>query len=269
MAPHAEEVLKGLWNGYASLAPDAARVHSLLRARGDTVVNDHVAFRTLNLPGVDMSTLVRPFVALGWVEQPDRYAFEDKCLQARWLLHANAELPKVFVSELLVEHMPVDVAELLGRLVAQVPRDLPGTTAWLTAGRPWAAVSIREYQRLLEVSEYAAWVAAFGICANHFTVLVNALKSFPSLADLNAFLMENGFELNGAGGLIKGSAAVLLEQSSTMANTLDWPFADGTLAIRSCYHEFACRHPDPATGRLYQGFVPSSANRIFESTHTR
>jgi hypothetical protein len=36
--------------------------------------------------------------------------------------------------------------------------------------------------------------------------------------------------------------------------------------IPTCYYEFARRYP-LADGRLYQGFVAASADRIFESTH--
>ena len=36
--------------------------------------------------------------------------------------------------------------------------------------------------------------------------------------------------------------------------------------IPTCYYEFALRHRD-ADGRLYEGFVAKSADRIFESTH--
>ncbi len=39
--------------------------------------------------------------------------------------------------------------------------------------------------------------------------------------------------------------------------------------IPSCYYEFALRHPDPATGRLFPGFVTPSADRIFESTDSQ
>ena len=54
--------------------------------------------------------------------------------------------------------------------------------------------------------------------ANHFTVLVNDLTTFKNLLELNAFLKSNGFKLNSAGGEVKGSREVFLEQSSTLAD---------------------------------------------------
>jgi hypothetical protein len=74
--------------------------------------------------------------------------------------------------------------------------------------------------------------------------------------------------MNASGGEIKGTPGELLEQSSIMARRLPWPFADGeTHDIPTCYHEFARRYPDPETGRLYEGFIARSADKIFESTN--
>jgi hypothetical protein len=132
------------------------------------------------------------------------------------------------------------------------------------AGRPWQ-LRRAEYNSLLIESEYAAWVAAFGFRVNHFTVSVNALTTFPDLLSLNAFLIDHGFTLNEAGGVIKGTPADLLEQSSTRADSIEVDFTDAQLRIPSCYYEFARRYPLPS-GELFHGFVPTSADKIFEST---
>jgi hypothetical protein len=131
----------------------------------------------------------------------------------------------------------------------------------------WQAVRQEDYERFYSLSEYAAWTAAFGIQVNHFTVLVNELKTVSSLEELNQLLMNEKFILNSAGGAIKGTPAELLEQSSTQANRVEWKFSNGvSRPIMSCYYEFARRYPDPSTGRLFQGFIPKSADKIFEST---
>jgi hypothetical protein len=83
---------------------------------------------------------------------------------------------------------------------------------------------------------------------------------------VTAWLADQGLRMNAAGGLIKGSPAELLEQSSTLADEVDVDFADGTARIPSCYYELARRHPD-ASGRLFQGFIARSADRLFESTN--
>jgi hypothetical protein len=135
------------------------------------------------------------------------------------------------------------------------------------AGRPWA-VSFTEYQTLLDESEYAAWVAAFGFRVNHFTVDVNSLSTFPDLHALDAFLVEQGFALNTSGGMVKGTVADRLEQSSTLADAIEVAFSDRKARIPSCYYEFARRYPLPS-GELFHGFVPASADKIFESTDVR
>ncbi|MBL9015743.1 MAG: DUF1338 family protein, partial [Myxococcales bacterium] len=124
------------------------------------------------------------------------------------------------------------------------------------------------YTALLAESEYAAWVAAFGFRVNHFTVDVNALTTFPDLVALNAFLVEHGFTLNESGGAIKGTRADCLEQSSTRADSIEVSFTDRSVRIPSCYYEFAKRYALPS-GELFQGFVPASADKIFESTDVK
>ena len=57
-------------------------------------------------------------------------------------------------------------------------------------------------------------------------------------------------------------------QSSTRADAVDVMFADGVFRVPSCYYEFARRYPLPS-GELFQGFVPTSANKLFESTDVR
>jgi len=121
---------------------------------------------------------------------------------------------------------------------------------------------------LLEESEYAAWVAAFGFRPNHFTVSINDLTEFENIKQVNQFIKDNGFSLNSSGGEIKGNVEAFLEQSSTMANTVEVQFSDASLKIPSCFYEFAIRHP-LSNGELFKGFVASSADKIFESTNNK
>lgn len=256
------ELLDALWRDYTATTPQAERIHRLLAERGEVVRNDHVALRTYNLPGLRIADLARPFEALGWQLQDDVYRFEDKKLVARYWRHPDRALPKVFISELCVEQLSAGGSQIVGGLVRQIPAEF-ALTPW--AGRPWQ-VRRAEYETLLLESEYAAWVAAFGFRVNHFTVDVNALTTFPDLQSLDAFLVDHGFGLNEAGGAIKGTPAQHLEQSSTLADTIAVDLAGETLRIPSCYYEFARRYPLPS-GELFQGFVPASADKIFESTN--
>jgi len=258
------ELLDALWRDYVATTPQAERIHRLLRARGEVVQNDHVALRTFQLPGIGIDALARPFEALGWKPQPDRYRFADKKLVARYWRHDDPALPKVFISELCVTELSAAANMIIDGLVAQLPPGFGTRPDLPWAGRPWRCRRA-EYESLLFESEYAAWVAAFGFRVNHFTVAVNALTTFPDLEALNAFLLDHGFTLNDAGGVIKGTPAQCLEQSSTRADSIEVDLAGEQVRIPSCYYEFARRYPLPS-GELFHGFVPASADKIFEST---
>ena len=260
------ELLDTLWRDYTATTPQAARIHRLLADRGEVVRNDHVALRTYGLAGLDIAALARPFEALGW--QPrDRYRFDDKHLVARYWQHADPALPKIFISELCVAELSPAVQQIIDRLIAQLPAGFAARHDLAWAGRPWR-LRRAEYDSLLHVSEYAAWVAAFGLRVNHFTVDVRALATFPDLAALCTFLKEHGFAMNESGGLVKGTPAERLEQASTLADRVAVAFDDGEALIPSCYYEFAKRYALPS-GELFHGFVPASADKIFESTDVK
>jgi hypothetical protein len=173
----------------------------------------------------------------------------------------------VFISELLVEQCSEALQSIVHRLVDNL--DPQATTAdnFLYSGRHWD-LDYPTYQHLLEESEYAAWLAAWGFRANHFTVSVNHLSQFRTLAEVNQRLKDEGYRLNSSGGEIKGSPEELLEQSSTMADRAEVRFADRAASIPSCFYEFALRYPK-ADGQLYSGFVAASADKIFESTDSK
>ena len=261
-----EDLFQRLWADYAAITPQAARIHELLRGRGEVIVNDHIALRTFDLPGLEIEVLDRAFVSAGY-SPAQSYEFPEKKLHAYHYEHPERSRPKIFISALRVDQLSDEAAGILEQLAAQVAPGADAHPTFAASGRHWP-IDRPTYERLARESEYAAWVAAFGLRANHFTVSVNHLTSFAGLADLNQFLIASGFALNDAGGAIKGSPAELLEQSSTLADQIDLEMADGVHRVPSCYYEFARRYPGP-DGALFQGFIPDSANRIFESTDRR
>ncbi|QYJ79317.1 DUF1338 domain-containing protein [Shewanella acanthi] len=258
-------LFSALWQDYIQMTPSAAKVHQLL-GQGKPIINDHIALRTFNIAKVNLEVLAKHFTSLGYKACGD-YKFEQKKLIAKHFEHPDPTLPKVFISELLVEEFSPSLQATIQGLIAQV--DVASTVAdnFIYSGRHWELDS-STYEILLEESEYAAWVAAFGYRANHFTVFINYLEGFDTLEAVNDTLKQAGFVLNTAGGEIKGSPEVLLEQSSTMADKIDVTFRDKTLAIPSCFYEFALRYPK-ADGELYTGFVAASADKIFESTNAK
>ncbi|MCL7943801.1 DUF1338 domain-containing protein [Marinobacter sp. ATCH36] len=253
-----------LWDNYCEVTPSAEDIHRLLDdTQGGEIVNDHIALRTYNLEKVNLDKLAAHFLALGYQEGGD-YHFEAKKLFAKHYEHPDPTAPKVFISELLVEQCSESLQAIIENLVNQMDPEAVTADDFLYSGRHWN-VDHSTYQALLGESEYAAWVAAWGFRANHFTVSINALSRFRTVAEINQVLKDNGYRVNSSGGEIKGSPEELLEQSSTMADRAKVQFADKAAAIPSCFYEFALRHPGP-DGRLYSGFVAASADKIFEST---
>ncbi|NNN45678.1 MULTISPECIES: DUF1338 domain-containing protein [unclassified Vibrio] len=258
-----DELFQALWADYTTrLCPSAQQVHQLLQ-EGFPLINDHIALRTFNIAPLGMNTLAQPFLALGYQACGD-YLFESKKLVAKHYEHSDPKQPKVFISELKVEACSAELQAIVAKLVAQVDMSRFDHVDFLYVGRLWD-LSFADYQILAKESEYAAWLAAHGYGANHFTVSVNQLKAFNQVKAVNDHLRQAGFTINEHGGEVKGTPEVLLEQSSTMADKVPVSFHEGVEVIPGGFYEFAKRYP-MVNGQLYQGFVAASADKIFEST---
>ncbi len=266
MSINLQQLFDSLWEAYLPLSPDAKAIHALFADNNGHVVNDHIALRTFNLPGIGISKMADPFLAAGYVEGGE-YTFPARKLYAKHFQHQDPTLPKVFISELLVEQLSENAGTLIRQLIEQLDSKPVKAFPLCLMGRPWQ-VSIRNYETLVRESEYAGWVAAHGFVANHFTVSVNHLGNNITLEQVNDKILKAGFAMNDSSGLIKGSPEVLLEQSSTLAGNIRVTFLDGEKVIPGCFYEFAKRYP-LRNGDLYQGFVVTSADKIFESTDRR
>ncbi len=260
-----KELFNHIWNNYLEVTPSALKIHDLL-STGDDLINDHVAYRTFNIAKVNMNKLADHLIALGYKECGE-YHFEAKKLYAKHYEHSDSTLPKVFISELLVEKFPQAIQDIIAKMVDAVDANATNKSSFLYSGTHWQ-VSYDDYQTLLAESEYAAWMAAWGYRANHFTVSINHLENFDDIANVNTAVKNGGFSLNTSGGEIKGDKTVMLEQSSTIADKAEVAFTDQTVLIPSCFYEFAKRYP-LANGKLYTGFVAASADKIFESTNAK
>jgi len=262
-----ETFFEHLWQQYTDINPQALAIHALLQARGETVVNDHVAMRTFNTEKLGIDRLSKTFEAMGYKNRGS-YDFTAKQLNAYHFEHQeNPNHPKIFISELITESFSDELQAIVKKIDDQVDADEVFDEDFLYTGRPWN-LSFTDYITLLRESEYAAWTAAFGYRANHFTVSINHLNTFFDIQSLNKFIIDNGFAMNESGGIIKGSPEQWLEQSSTMAPMVNLEFSDVNHLVPSCFYEFAKRFPMD-TGMLYQGFIAASADKIFESTHSK
>jgi len=259
------QIFGKLWTDYTAFNPSAQKILDLFTREGEKVINDHIAFRTLNDPRINIDVISRTFIDKGYVPQGE-YVFTDKHLFARhYEIPGNEEAPRIFISELILDEVSPFIRNAFRELLQQAGSKLEHTDNLIFSGNVFDPLSYETYTRFREESEYAAWFYVFGFRANHFTVSVNNLKKNNSLEKVNQLLVKNGFLLNTSGGEIKGSSREMLRQSSTMADIVSINFEEGTFDIPCCYYEFAQRYPLP-DGKLFSGFVAKSADKIFEST---
>lgn len=263
---HVQDFFNSLWHSYIAITPQAKKIHTLFQQQGEKVLNDHVAFRTFANSPISLDKLEPILNDLGFFAY-GAFAFEKKHLSAKCYKHQDASLPKIFLSELLTDELSDSVQAIIHKLIDQIPLGAVQSTNVFWQGRLWSKPTYAEYQTLAAESEYAAWLATIGLKANHFTVSVNSLKNFDTLESVNELLVKEGYELNTVGGLIKGSPDLYLEQSSTMADKIDFEFsANEQVAIPTCFYEFARRHLMP-DGTLFNSFIEGNADKIFDSTN--
>jgi len=258
-------IFNKLWEIYTKNNPTSKKVYDLFTNAGEKVLNDHIAFRTFNLPKINIDSIADFFIKNGYEYKQD-YHFKDKKLNAKHYEHSvNSLMPKIFISELIIEEFSDEFQQIIKDIYSQINFEKLDKDEIIYAGRLWGKPSYKIYERLRQESEYAAWLYYNGFVANHFTINVNELKIYDSLEKVNDFLKENDFQLNDSGGEIKGSKEELLEQSSIKADIIEGEFLEGIFQITGCYYEFAKRYPDN-NGKLYTGFIAKSADKIFEST---
>lgn len=263
------EVFDKLWQQYTHESPEVLRIYNLLKQNGEAVIaNDHIAFRTFDLSHINVTHLGKFFESMGYVAMGE-YEFPIKKLYARhYECKEDPSQPKIFISELKTREFSPYLQEHAQKCADSISKELLYSPELLYSGALWGPLDYEVYQKLLTESEYAAWLYVFGFRANHFTVAVNSLKKYTGLVDINQLLKDNGFSLNSSGGEIKGSESELLEQSSTIANKVIVKFIQGDFPVLNSYYEFAKRYP-MENGKLYQGFIANSADKIFESTNIK
>lgn len=264
-ADQLEAFFAALWRDYVAMTPSAERIHGLFAQDHPGLTNDHVAFRTFDCDPIGLERLEPHLIDLGY-RRFAPYRFEEKKLDAWGYVPSIPGPPRIFLSEIRTAELSRTAQSIVRRLCEEIDPSRVGDPSIFHAGVLWSLPTWTEYRALAEESEYAAWLAAIGLRANHFTISINSLGDSMSLESVVERVEAAGHRLNAAGGKLKGSPPELLEQASTLADRIRVRFGDGSEhAIPSCYYEFAKRYPAP-DGELYQGFVAASADRIFEST---
>ena len=286
-----EEVLNELMRRYTTRVPDVARVLDALTDAGyitsaGAIENDHIAFRTMGVPQLGIRSFEKIWLHYGY-RREDFYDFPAKKLNAYWYSPPEPRFPRIFISELRVDELSERAQRLIRSYTGEVEHD-PVDDIDLDDGqavgeflhRPlWRMPTWEDYGLLADESEYAAWVIYNRYYLNHFTISVHNLpEAVDTIPKFNDFVERHGIRLNDAGGKVKTSPDGLLRQSSTVAQTIASPFAEGDEhEISGSYVEFAERRPLPEYGHLpksqitremrREGFEAGNADKIFESTY--
>jgi len=285
-------VLEGLMRQYTERVPDVGIILDAMASEGiinspGAVENDHIAFRTMGVPKLGVSSFEKIFRHYGY-EKRDHYFFEGKKLDAWWYSPPRETDPRIFVSELRVGDLSEESQRIIKSYTDEVISD-PADDLNLNDGKAvdaflhtalWRTPTLSDYLTLLKESEYAAWVIYNRYYLNHFTISVHNLpEGYNTVSDFNIFLEKHGISLNTSGGKIKTSPDGGLIQSATVAQMIEAEFAGGErYKISGSYVEFAERRVLPEYMNLpvdqvsrknrRDGFEAANADKIFESTYT-
>lgn len=261
-----DQLSQQIWNNYIKKNPQAEQIHDLFNSMGEKIVIDHFGLRTFSHSAISLAHLSDFFSSYGYKES-GIYNFPAKKVFAKHYEHENVNYPKVFISELMIEQFSQRLQTIVQECIEKIPKDITNSERLLYSGVFWNPLSYKIYQELLSESEYAAWIYVFGFGASQFTMNINSLSQFNSIDEVNHFLLDHNFKINSIGGLVKGSIKEHLVQSSTIAKIKYIDFEEGSFPVPSSYYGFAKRYMLP-NGKLYTGFVATSADKIFESTHS-
>lgn len=259
-----KELFDSLWLKYFQGHEHVRKVYELFLEKESEVVNDHIALRTFDDEAVSIEKVSSKFKSLGY-HAKGMYVFKEKKLKACHFEHENEKYPLVFISAFDVKSLSISNRELVNNVLLKLRNRRLENEDLLMGGRLWEPISYKDYQNLRSESEYAAWLCAFGYIPNHFTVSLNHCEQLRDFDILIPYLKENNIVLNDSGGIVKGTKEDKLIQASTKADVVEVEFSDGKYKIPGCYYEFAKRYLLP-NGKLFRGFITTSADKIFEST---
>lgn len=288
----AQQLFLLLWQEYSTRVSYARTHTEMITAAGGTVINDHIAFRSLrlttNTPQGEINlgiAYLEPIIQFLGYEAVGEYFFTKTHLFARHYRHPQQtefDLPKLFISELIVDELPPDVIQLIEQTVANanfinspVPRsDISASDTKKIFTRPWEPPLHSVIQEVNKVTQYGAWVLLHGYAVNHFTGYVNRqdTPTYPDIDTTALGLANLGVPMKAE---IEGDIVCGLRQTATHAVTemvtviddisgrkiqIPWTYA---------YYEIAQRYLieiAPGQQKLFDAFLGNNAQHLFEMT---
>jgi hypothetical protein len=289
-----QQLWQKLWADYEQRVSYARVYEEMIHEVGGTVVNDHIAFRSLRLNvegrNLGIAYLESVVKVLGY-EVAGEYIFPDQKLYARHYRHPEQEkfdLPKLFISELMVELLPKPIAKMIEKTVRSGKLfDTWDLEHWVETAqinqlqkiftRPWPAPLKSVVEAVHEVSQYGAWVLLHGYAVNHFTGYINRQHApqYPDIESTAHALVQRGIPMKAT---IEGNVGSGLRQTATQAVTEMVPVHDDASGLLTripwpyAYYEIAERNVvevAPGQKSLFEGFLGPQARSLFEMTRKR
>lgn len=298
----AHQLWDKLWEDYSARVNYARIYQQAIAEAGGTMANDHIAFRSLRVSvntsqgkiNLGIEYIARIVEALGYSVAGELY-FPEQKLYARHYRHPEQErfdLPKLFISELIVDELPDQIAQLIwetvtARLVVETPPLEAIASAKTDAevepiaeqlksvfARPWNPPRRYLLETVNVATQYGAWVLLHGYAVNHFTGYINRQNApqYPDIESTAKALGDRGVPMKAE---IEGSPECGLRQTATQAvketvNVLDDSSGEAIqIPWTYAYFEIAERHPveiAPGQRALFDGFLGANATNLFEMT---
>ncbi|WP_156841060.1 2-oxoadipate dioxygenase/decarboxylase family protein [Novosphingobium aquimarinum] len=270
--------------------PTAARYVAEQRAKGEAIVLDHGALRTVDSHSGDLVPGYKGFSRflepLGY-EVGGLYPLPALKMTGRALVHRDMPeaIPQFFVSELHLSELPVAAQGAAARVFG-TSRDPIGNDAWTALealardgqidfdgavtilrdlvrafGRQHDVPTLADYETLLEHSREGAWIATEGNDFNHATTRV------PDVEQLSQDLRAAGYPMKEA---VEISRNGRVRQTAFLADKVRREFRteDGivTREVPGSFYEFISRDVDADKGALDLTFDSGNATGIFAVT---
>ncbi|MEH2246167.1 DUF1338 domain-containing protein [Nostoc sp.] len=290
---------KLLWQEYSTRVNHARTYQQMITTAGGTVANDHIAFRSLRLLvdspqgqfNLGIDHLGQLAEALGYMVAGE-YNFAQTHLYARDYRHPQQEefnLPKLFISELIVDELPANIVQLISKTVSSIQYELTSPLTLLQKDgniettakqlqqvftRPWQPPQRYVVEEVNQVTQYGAWVLLHGYGVNHFTGYVNGQNTpeYPDIDTTASGLANLGVPMKAE---IEGNIACGLRQTATQAVTEmvtvldDNSGAEIQIPWTYAYYEIAQRYlveVESGGQVLFDAFLGSNAQQLFEMT---
>jgi hypothetical protein len=283
------QLFSSLWQEYSNRVSYARTYQQMITEAGGTIANDHIAFRSLRLIidshqekiNLGIEYLDKLFTNLGYLPI-NEYTFTQTHLYARHYQHpqqAELDLPKLFISELIVDELPDYIAHLIQQTVNNSPQLVTNIQQIEQKSkqiftRPWQPPKRSVIEQINQITQYGAWVLLHGYSVNHFTGYVNRQNTttYPDIDSTARGLANLGVPMKAE---IEGNIACGLRQTATQAvEELVTVIDDETgakiqIPWTYAYYEIAQRYPvetTPGNYQLFDGFFTQNAQQLSEMT---